>query len=1017
MSFTLNIGGVGSSIYSINNSSGMRTSSSHDGNSSHGGSSTGGGVGGGPLIKIRKTRRDKRRHQHHPGNNTVPTISSPSSSSSYNNKKANKNKHHYNKSGAIKRGSNNQIPKSSSSSLPSTTESLLLPKSKHDEYDSGDEIMDIGDPLTILALAVQLDESWGDESILQVPLETGRILSSHNSSRGGRHDRKNFVRALIYLQKKTAPHTLPSVPYNIRPPTTTSSSSTDFDGATNDNDSNSKGQSSSGHITISSDNTPVKPFAITPIILSGFLSMAASAEEQATFVEAKEKASEEPNATTSTEVSSTEANDNITALPTAFDVHDPRGDVVTNSGKSTFDNQNSAATGQPRTQKHQQQHPPPASSSSTFPNSTELVTACNSMRRAAIVRVKYLNRRKRISKLLSPVVLIIGMICLYWWTMSSIQFVVLDLGYIESCRPPVRGSVVASTTSTTTARTNTNLPSYHYQDACRLAGANLWEKLYPSYFTHRYYQEYYEMKEEPTPNSETKTAGGMTPPNSSCNLDECSTSVVVVEGQDPRPFYAMHTQLAQTIIPLDQVVGRRGRRDLHRSSSYSTTSSKRYNAATTAAELRRIMLHKNSGGSSGSSSSSSSPNTGYSTPLQWLGDTIVNGLVREALDEYLTSLVSTSTQSSSASSTTVSLLDVGCGIGGTLYSLVPPPSPSFASLTSTSVFGKDTTQLVYRGISINGPEINQARRLSRLHGLANNNNNDKASSSFPAKTVHEVQFFEQSFDDPLPPIAGSGASSSNSYYYSGNRGDQNKYMSMVAIESLSYSHNISATLSNLASSLKRGGILIMVDDVVAPWASQRSTGANDNVRDRSNGGATNKAATSLDPLKELKQVSARHSLLTHDEWTSHFESNGFVIQHTRDLGLEFDLPHAQPSFSTSFGSTSTSSSSRWFQTISEIRRRPALYVLQKVQHWLANNSSGEGNLSSKVEDGKGMSGDGITTQKQANSTTSNDDKASVSLNIVQLLQDLIYTSQASSLRNAAHSRADLSYYIYVCIKE
>ena len=141
--------------------------------------------------------------------------------------------------------------------------------------------------------------------------------------------------------------------------------------------------------------------------------------------------------------------------------------------------------------------------------------------------------------------------------MSSIQFVVLEddmTRYIESCRPPVRGSVVASTT---TARTNTNLPSYHYQDACRLAGANLWEKLYPSYFTHRYYQEYYEMKEEPTPNSGTKTAGGMAPPNSACNLDECSTSVVVVEGQDPRPFYAMHTQLAQTIIPLGQVVGRR----------------------------------------------------------------------------------------------------------------------------------------------------------------------------------------------------------------------------------------------------------------------------------------------------------------------------------------------------------------------------------------------------------------------------------------------------------------------------
>jgi hypothetical protein len=148
--------------------------------------------------------------------------------------------------------------------------------------------------------------------------------------------------------------------------------------------------------------------------------------------------------------------------------------------------------------------------------------------------------------------------------------------------------------------------------------------------------------------------------------------------------------------------------------------------------------------------------------------------------------------------------------------------------------------------------------------------------------------------------------------------------------------------------LQRGGTMVVVTDVVAPWAEP----------------------TAVDLLVN---VTAKTSLLTHAEWNQQLESHGLIIRQVRDLGLEFDLHSI------------LQAQSSWVKTIREWRRRPALMILRKWQTWL---------------------GTGATMMKQ---------KASV--RIVQLLLDLVQHAWGTSLRQDAYQRADLSYYMYTCVKK
>ena len=70
---------------------------------------------------------------------------------------------------------------------------------------------------------------------------------------------------------------------------------------------------------------------------------------------------------------------------------------------------------------------------------------------------------------------------------------------------------------------------------------------------------------------------------------------------------------------------------------------------------------------------------------------------------------------------------------------------------------------------------------------------------------------------------------------------------------------------NLVKSLKPKGLMVIVDDVVAPWAD-------------------------INNVQRMIHLTAKNSLVTHETWLLSFESAGLQLQHPpRELTLEFDM--------------------------------------------------------------------------------------------------------------------------------
>lgn len=189
-------------------------------------------------------------------------------------------------------------------------------------------------------------------------------------------------------------------------------------------------------------------------------------------------------------------------------------------------------------------------------------------------------------------------------------------------------------------------------------------------------------------------------------------------------------------------------------------------------------------------------------PLSWLGETGVTRLVREVVYAKF------------KASRSISVLDVGCGVGGLLYTLMPISPP----------------ELKYHGISISGAEVSYAQKVGAHFGVDRD----------------DVSFHHRSFDDSLP---------------------QETYDVVVAVESLTYSHAINKTLDNMLQSLKRGGLLIVVDDVLHS--------------------------------ESMVSRSEARPTYTHQSWLDLFESRSCPLLRKHDLSLEYELdglttsqPHA-----------------------------------------------------------------------------------------------------------------------------
>jgi cyclopropane fatty-acyl-phospholipid synthase-like methyltransferase len=295
--------------------------------------------------------------------------------------------------------------------------------------------------------------------------------------------------------------------------------------------------------------------------------------------------------------------------------------------------------------------------------SSELVSASQTMRKAALSRIRLARRRNQIQKIVLPVISVIILLGLYLRTVSEMRKLLNELHYLRC--------------------------DGDYKIPCRLAEAQLWEA-FRNYLT-------------------TLTAP--------CQGSDCDHSFLLLQDSERESPFALHTVLSKTIIPLQELDG--------------ATSKRRSSSSVKLAVPRHQPQH----------------------PFRWLGESYVNSHVRQAIEKYL------------PPKREYQMLDIGCGVGGTLYSLLPDPQE------------QSKRKFSYHGMTVSPAEAYHAHRLVAHHSL----------------DFLDIQFQLASYDAPIT----------------------HRYTVMVAIESLTNSLNLQHTLINLLSALKSGGVFVLVDDVYA----------------------------------------------------------------------------------------------------------------------------------------------------------------------------------------------------------
>ncbi len=361
--------------------------------------------------------------------------------------------------------------------------------------------------------------------------------------------------------------------------------------------------------------------------------------------------------------------------------------------------------------------------------SSELVAACQTMRHAALSRLRTKKQRGRTQRVVIPFFCVTVLITIYVGSLLELKELVSKLGFVDSCNEASL-NVFAD-----------NATNDYYHKVCRISDALLWDQ----------YKAY-----------SLKLDG-------SCSMGEDLCYHNMLRDRYREAPFSMHATLPQELITVEELG----------SSAFSKL-------------IAGFNQH-----------SSKRTMTKGKTDISWLGDTNVNRAVVQALQQYL------------PSDTRLFVLDVGCGVGGTLYPLVS----TYASTAETN------RKFRYYGISLSMAEIDFARRLAAYHDIAS-----------------DVAVFEQkNFDAPLSPAT---------------------FSAVLAVESLSYSPDIEATLSNLLKSVQRRGLMIIVDGVSVAKPRQSPAGA--------------------DP-------QFQGSFFSHTQWMTVLDHVGCKLELARDLGLEYEV--------------------------------------------------------------------------------------------------------------------------------
>ena len=308
-----------------------------------------------------------------------------------------------------------------------------------------------------------------------------------------------------------------------------------------------------------------------------------------------------------------------------------------------------------------------SASSSSADAVGELVMTCQTMRRAAIRRVRNRHLRFQIQRNILP----------------AASFCLLFLLYIQWIRETLRSLEHLRFMD---EKASCEMYDESYQSACQLAEAHLWST----------YEDY-------------------------LLIDSCRNSN---EDCLRRKFghgaLALQARFSRQLIPVEDVLD-------------DTTI------------LRRDQFHLGKI----PRSQSALPEFSSSRPYQWMGASAPLAALGDPFDGKVVEW---------------NVLDVGCGVGGTLWHLLPDDRTSFS----------------YHGIALSRAEIFFAKEMVRRQGLQHE---------------QKIQFRQQNFDDPLPRHA---------------------YNLMIAVESLSFSPNLENTIANLVSALKPGGVMVVADEFALP---------------------------------------------------------------------------------------------------------------------------------------------------------------------------------------------------------
>ena len=464
--------------------------------------------------------------------------------------------------------------------------------------------------------------------------------------------------------------------------------------------------------------------------------------------------------------------------------------------------------------------------------STELVNYCVRMRRVALVKVRGAKKRDRILRICNPLLFgsLLFFVSSYSWRnlkLSLIGFYGLGTSDNEMQIPQV---FVSSCRSINKKDKKWN----NYTTACKLTEAITFDLLTST--NNNYHSTMLSALDQNWNNGSKLITlqKNLMQPDDSYNDDT------------ELPIYALHTLLDdESSIPLDYVINNRhGKPNArHRRRRWRNRRKLRDDKVTQYENWRK-----------GNSINENSMYGSLPEEIQFWGDTVVNRLVRESITKMHYN-DSRSTKSGINSKRELKLLDVGSGMAGTLFSLCTPEFPF-----------EDWS---YHGIAISQPEVRRAKQLVEIfiHPklLSRNHMNDRivSSSSNATSTASSIKHIpfpltnvtieRSSFDDALPA---------------------KEFTAIIAIESLSYSRNLTKTLVNLATSLKHKGTLIVIDDVVAPWV-----GTNDDKLYGMN---------IYNDIQQLVELTGKKSLLTHKEWLESFsQANLKLSQPPRDLLLEF----------------------------------------------------------------------------------------------------------------------------------